>query len=152
MNLSSKGPSHWTHHARLYHFCIERPAERRAVVDCFGSAGLATRRRSPRVRRLGSGQAGSWERKSTKMTAHRGVSAVLLATLATIFLDEDAAGESAEMPPLQLEAKISLGGVRGRMDHMAGGLAPPRLFFSALGEDSLRADHLENPPPPPPPR
>ncbi len=68
---------------------------------------------------------------------------MLLATLATIFLDEDAAGESAEMPPLQLEAKISLGDVRGRMDHMAVDLARQRLFVAALGNDSLAVVDLE---------
>jgi hypothetical protein len=34
---------------------------------------------------------------------------------------------------LQLEAKISLGSIRGRIDHMAVDLARHRLFVAALG-------------------
>ena len=71
------------------------------------------------------------------MTSRRGFSAVLLAALAAIFLAKDAACESAEVPPLQLEAKIPLGDVRGRIDHMAVDLARHRLFVAALGNDSL---------------
>ena len=52
------------------------------------------------------------------MTSRRGYTGVLLAALAAIFLAKDAEGESAEMPPLQLDAKIPLGDVRGRIDHM----------------------------------
>jgi DNA-binding beta-propeller fold protein YncE len=71
------------------------------------------------------------------MTSRRGFSAALLAALAAIVLAKDAACESAEVPPLQLEGKISLGDVRGRIDHMAVDLARHRLFVAALGSDSL---------------
>jgi hypothetical protein len=71
------------------------------------------------------------------MTSRRRYTDVLLTALAAIFLAKDAAGESAEMPPLQLEAKIPLGDVHGRIDHMAVDLARHRLFVAALGNDSL---------------
>ncbi len=77
------------------------------------------------------------------MTSRREFSAVLLAALATIFLAKGAAGEKAEMPPLQLEAKIPLGDIRGRIDHMAADLARHRLFVAALGSDSLVVVDIE---------
>ncbi|WFU38403.1 YncE family protein [Bradyrhizobium sp. CB82] len=42
-----------------------------------------------------------------------------------------------EGSPLQLEAKILLGHVRGRIDHMAVDLKRQRLFVAELGNDSL---------------
>ena len=77
------------------------------------------------------------------MTSRREFSAVLLAALATIFLAKDAAGENAGVPPLQLEAKIPLGDIRGRIDHMAADLARHRLFVAALGSNSLAVVDLE---------
>ncbi len=77
------------------------------------------------------------------MTSRREFAAVLLAALATIFLAKDAAGENAEVPPLQLEAKIPLGDIRGRIDHMAADLARHRLFVAALGSDSLVVVDIE---------
>jgi DNA-binding beta-propeller fold protein YncE len=77
------------------------------------------------------------------MTSRRGLSAVVLAALAIIFLAEDAAGEGAEVPPLQLEAKIPLADIRGRIDHMAVDLVRHRLFVAALGSDSLAVVDLE---------
>ena len=68
---------------------------------------------------------------------------MLLATITMIFLAEGAEGESADVPPLQLEAKIPLGDVRGRIDHMAVDLARHRLFVAALGNDSLAVVDLE---------
>ena len=44
---------------------------------------------------------------------------------------------AAEPSPLQLEAKIPLGNVKGRIDHMAVDLARQRLFVAELGNDSL---------------
>ena len=40
-------------------------------------------------------------------------------------------------PPLVLEAKIPLGAVRGRIDHLAIDLKRQRLFVAELGNDSL---------------
>jgi hypothetical protein len=77
------------------------------------------------------------------MTSRRGFSVVLLAALAAIFLARDAASEGAEVPPLQLQATIPLGDVRGRIDHMAVDLARRRLFVAALGNDSLAVVDLE---------
>ena len=77
------------------------------------------------------------------MISRRGLLAVSLASLATVFLAENAAGEGADVPPLQLEAKIPLGDVRGRIDHMAVDLARHRLFVAALGNDSLAVVDLE---------
>ena len=39
--------------------------------------------------------------------------------------------------PLRLEAKIPLGNVAGRIDHMAVDLARKRLFVAELGNDSV---------------
>jgi hypothetical protein len=69
------------------------------------------------------------------MTSRRGYTGVMLAALAAIFLAGDAEGENADVPPVQLEAKIPLGDVRGRIDHMAVDLARHRLFVAALGND-----------------
>src|SRR5215471_20071789 len=76
------------------------------------------------------------------MSSRRRVSSVL-AALVACFLAKGAAGESAEVPPLQLEAKIPLGDIRGRIDHMAADLARHRLFVAALGSNSLVLVDLE---------
>jgi DNA-binding beta-propeller fold protein YncE len=47
------------------------------------------------------------------------------------------AARAAEPTPLQLEAKILLGNVKGRIDHMAVDEARQRLFIAELGNDSL---------------
>jgi DNA-binding beta-propeller fold protein YncE len=51
------------------------------------------------------------------------------------------AGPASPQPvatsPLQLEAKIPLGDVRGRIDHMAIDLARQRLFIAELGNDTV---------------
>ncbi|HEX7921660.1 MAG TPA: hypothetical protein VF583_11950 [Bradyrhizobium sp.] len=49
-------------------------------------------------------------------------------------LAAEAAGDKA---PLQLEAKILLGEVRGRIDHLAVDLKRQRLFVAELGNDSI---------------
>jgi YVTN family beta-propeller protein len=45
--------------------------------------------------------------------------------------------------PLQLEAKIALGDVRGRIDHMAIDLARRRLYVAELGNDSVSIVDLD---------
>src|ERR1700687_2953953 len=45
--------------------------------------------------------------------------------------------QTANSFPLQLEAKVPLGDVRGRIDHMAIDLARQRLFVAELGNDSV---------------
>ncbi|MGY3510636.1 hypothetical protein [Bradyrhizobium lupini] len=44
---------------------------------------------------------------------------------------------AAEKAPLQLESKIPLGDVRGRIDHLAVDLTRQRLFVAELGNDSI---------------
>jgi DNA-binding beta-propeller fold protein YncE len=46
-------------------------------------------------------------------------------------------GAVAEPAPLELEAKIPLGSVSGRIDHLAIDLARQRLFVAELGNDSV---------------
>jgi DNA-binding beta-propeller fold protein YncE len=77
------------------------------------------------------------------MTSGRGYVGMLLAALAAIFLAKIANGESADVPPLQLEAKVPLGDISGRIDHMAVDLARRRLFVAALGNGSLAVVDLE---------
>lgn len=48
-----------------------------------------------------------------------------------------AAAAHAQSPPLQVEAKIPLGNVAGRIDHMAFDVARNRLFVAELGNNSL---------------
>src|SRR5215831_6808749 len=45
--------------------------------------------------------------------------------------------DTAASLPLQLEAKIPLGDVRGRIGHMAVDLRRQRLFVAALGNDTV---------------
>jgi YVTN family beta-propeller protein len=58
----------------------------------------------------------------------------VLAILGTV---GDAFTEPAEAALLQREAKIALGNVRGRIDHMAVDLKRQRLFVAELGNDSV---------------
>ena len=48
-----------------------------------------------------------------------------------------ALAQASEPPPLQLESKITLGEVSGRIDHMAIDLPRQRLFVAELGNDSV---------------
>jgi YVTN family beta-propeller protein len=52
--------------------------------------------------------------------------------------------ESSDSGPLQLEAKVALGNVRGRIDHMAVDLKRQRLFVAELGNDSVGVVDLAN--------
>lgn len=52
--------------------------------------------------------------------------------------------QPAETAPLQLEAKIALGDVRGRIDHMTVDLKRQRLFVAELGNDSVGVVDLAN--------
>jgi YVTN family beta-propeller protein len=62
--------------------------------------------------------------------------AAVLAGLAML-ASNAAAAESSDKGLLQLEAKILLGDVRGRIDHMAIDLKRRRLFVAELGNDSV---------------
>lgn len=52
-------------------------------------------------------------------------------------------GQLGTPDPLQLEAKIPLGSVTGRIDHMAVDLAHHRLFVAELGNDTVGVVDLE---------
>ena len=64
-----------------------------------------------------------------------------LATLACILVLLDGANariaQADERTAMELEAKIALGDVRGRIDHMAVDLARQRVFVAELGNDSV---------------
>jgi hypothetical protein len=60
----------------------------------------------------------------------------IFAALVTPFVGTAASFAQADHP-LQLEAKIPLGPVRGRIDHMAMDLARGRLFVAELGNGSI---------------
>ena len=63
----------------------------------------------------------------------------MLLTLMLLFLGcaGQARAQAAASAPLQLEAKIPLGPVKGRIDHMAADVARQRLFVAELGNNSL---------------
>lgn len=67
----------------------------------------------------------------------RMIVAVLTAVAALSGTVGDVVAQPAEAAPLQLEAKIPLGSVRGRIDHMAVDLKRQRLFVAELGNDSV---------------
>jgi len=54
-----------------------------------------------------------------------------------------ATASAAEPAPLELEAKIALGKVSGRIDHLAVDAAHQRLFVAELGNDSLGVVDLQ---------
>ncbi len=70
--------------------------------------------------------------------------AALAAAVALSGAPGDAVAQPAETAPLQLEAKIALGSVRGRIDHMAVDLKRQRLFVAELGNDSVGIVDLAN--------
>src|ERR1700692_1608957 len=65
------------------------------------------------------------------------IAAVLIGIMALANTAGQASAQSADTGPLQLEAKIPLGDVRGRIDHMAADLKRQRLFVAELGNDSV---------------
>lgn len=68
--------------------------------------------------------------------------AVLASSL--MFADTAVSAQWADNGPLQFEAKILLGEVRGRIDHMALDLTRQRLFVAELGNDSVGVVDLAN--------
>src|SRR6266545_765877 len=72
------------------------------------------------------------------MTTFRKLAAGIFVGTATLSLAADRpSAQTAERTPLQLEAKIPLGDVRGRIDHMAIDLSRQRLFVAELENDSV---------------
>jgi YVTN family beta-propeller protein len=74
----------------------------------------------------------------------RTIIAVVAGVVALATTAGQAPAQSADTGPLQLESKIPLGEVRGRIDHMAVDLKRQRLFVAELGNDSLGVIDLAN--------
>jgi DNA-binding beta-propeller fold protein YncE len=72
----------------------------------------------------------------------RPLALALLASIGWAVAGQCAFAESTE-PPLRLEAKIPLGSVSGRIDHMAIDLTRKRLFVAELGNNSVDVVDLE---------
>ena len=102
-----------------------------------------SRRLRKRSTKALKGRARDAGEKENAVSSARGITAQVLAVVATIFIAGGAAGESAEAPPLQLEATIPLGDVSGRIDHMAVDLVRQRLFVAALGHGGLAVVDLK---------
>jgi YVTN family beta-propeller protein len=79
-------------------------------------------------------------RKMLPMTA----GATVLGLAALVGLADQASAQSADTAPLQLESKIPLGEVHGRIDHMAVDLKRKRLFVAELGNNSVGVIDLVN--------
>lgn len=78
------------------------------------------------------------------MVAVRTTVVALAAAAAISGAYAEAIAQPVETTPLQLEAKIPLGDVRGRIDHMAVDLKRKRLFIAELGNDSAGIVDLAN--------
>jgi YVTN family beta-propeller protein len=65
------------------------------------------------------------------------ISAMIAFTLALLAAQDHATAQSPDTSGLKLEAKIPLGNVSGRIDHMAIDLARQRLFVAELGNNSV---------------
>lgn len=65
-----------------------------------------------------------------------------MAVIALLLMGIDAA-HTADSPGLQLESKISLGDIRGRIDHLAIDLNRQRLFVAELGNDTIGVVDLQ---------
>jgi len=74
----------------------------------------------------------------------RTIVAVVAGVVALANTAVQASAQSADTGSLQLETKIPLGEVRGRIDHMAVDLQRQRLFVAELGNDSLGVIDLAN--------
>ena len=68
---------------------------------------------------------------------HHILKAMTAVGLTTLALASASIGQPATEKSLQLEAKIPLGNVAGRIDHMAIDLEKHRLFVAELGNDSI---------------
>src|SRR5690242_731625 len=74
----------------------------------------------------------------------RGVLTIAAALASLMLAGETTPAQAPDQAPLQLEAKILLGNVRGRIDHMAIDLKRQRLFVAELGNDSVGVVDLAN--------
>src|SRR5229473_1957280 len=69
---------------------------------------------------------------------------VLAAVVALTNTAGPASAQSNDAAPLELETKIPLGDVRGRIDHMAVDVKRQRLFVAELGNNSVGIVDLPN--------
>jgi YVTN family beta-propeller protein len=76
--------------------------------------------------------------------AFRMIVAGLAVALALLRATGAAVAQPVETAPLQLETKIPLGNVHGRIDHMAVDLKRQRLFVAELGNDTVGVVDLAN--------
>src|SRR5258705_7979055 len=74
----------------------------------------------------------------------RTIVTVLAGVMALASTAGQAPAQSADTGPLQLETKILLGDVRGRIDHMAVDSKRQRLFVAELGNDTVGIVDLPN--------
>src|SRR3954467_4185263 len=79
-------------------------------------------------------------RETMKSILHL-VGGVLLGSGVAAGFNMPAAAQAS--PPLQLESKIPLGAVRGRIDHFAIDLPRQRVFLAELGNNSVSAIDLK---------
>src|SRR5205809_1937067 len=77
------------------------------------------------------------------MTTYQRWLVCFVAAAAVSLATDQAIAQTTDSLPLQLESKIPLGDVRGRIDHMAVDLARQRLFVAAPGHDSLAVVDLK---------
>src|SRR5215470_20071230 len=71
------------------------------------------------------------------MTTHQPWLVCFVAAAAMSLATEQAIAQTTGPLPLQLESKIPLGDVRGRIDHMAIDLPRQRLFVAELGNNTI---------------
>src|SRR5947209_3471104 len=76
-------------------------------------------------------------RRARVLVLIRMLIAALVGAVTVLTATELLFAQTTEPGALQLEAKIPLGDVRGRIDHMAIVLARQRLFVAELGNDSV---------------
>jgi Uncharacterized conserved protein len=74
---------------------------------------------------------------------HHILKAIIAVGLTTLTLASASIGQPSTEKSLQLEAKIPLGNVTGRIDHMAIDLEKHRLFVAELGNDSVGVVDLD---------
>src|SRR5215468_1241875 len=77
------------------------------------------------------------------MTNLRRLTVLMLTGVLTAWVGIARPIAQADSLPLQLEAKIPLGEVAGRIDHLAIDLSRQRLFVAELGNDSVAVVDLK---------
>src|SRR5262245_65848924 len=78
-----------------------------------------------------------WKEEMTMTNLRRIAVCMLAGALTAWAVVPRPIAQTADSLPLQLEAKIALGEVAGRIDHLAVDLSRQRLFVAELGNDSV---------------